>query len=268
MASDDIGNAQLREFAHAAAPKLLDAMPSLKVHVSSGMLCSVDASDLVSDSSARAVSTSGDEGGARPSVALIAPKDRSRYLEVPFFDSRLSQLAASDVVVTGAGAVLCGELLAARVPAVLLPAPVQEDGHEYFNAVAMEVTGAAVVGPMACVERQMKDEEAVEEEEEMDDEAAQVQRHLRRVQETETAITELLQSEDRRRAMADKAKAHVALGAATTIAAAVAATAAEPRNLDVAVLRPFAPGAADQKLDGTAEGHRLPPQGPPPAVIP
>jgi hypothetical protein len=48
-------------------------------------------------------------------------------------------------------ATLCGELLEAAVPSVLLPKKVRDDGHDWFNAQAMQTIGAAVIAPCAAL---------------------------------------------------------------------------------------------------------------------
>jgi UDP-N-acetylglucosamine--N-acetylmuramyl-(pentapeptide) pyrophosphoryl-undecaprenol N-acetylglucosamine transferase len=60
----------------------------------------------------------------------------------PFSAEMHMVLGAASVVISRAGASSLAELAAMRVPAILVPYPAALDNHQYFNAVALEKTGA------------------------------------------------------------------------------------------------------------------------------
>lgn len=61
----------------------------------------------------------------------------------PFFSEMHLALGAANVAVSRAGASSLAELAAMELPAVLVPFPAATDNHQYFNARALERTGAA-----------------------------------------------------------------------------------------------------------------------------
>ncbi len=63
----------------------------------------------------------------------------------PFFADMHLALGAASVVVSRAGASSLAELAAMRAPAILVPYPAATDNHQYFNALAFEKTGAAIL---------------------------------------------------------------------------------------------------------------------------
>ncbi len=60
-----------------------------------------------------------------------------------FFRSMELALGAATAAIGRAGASSLAELAAARVPAVLIPYPAAVDNHQYYNARALEASGAA-----------------------------------------------------------------------------------------------------------------------------
>ncbi len=63
----------------------------------------------------------------------------------PFFTDVAARLAAAHVVIARAGASTVAELMVAGRPALLVPLPIATDNHQYFNAQAVEDTGAGWV---------------------------------------------------------------------------------------------------------------------------
>jgi UDP-N-acetylglucosamine--N-acetylmuramyl-(pentapeptide) pyrophosphoryl-undecaprenol N-acetylglucosamine transferase len=70
-----------------------------------------------------------------------------RYQAVEYDDDMPTSLAAADLVVCRAGSSTCFELLAAGLPAVLVPSPNVTADHQTANARHMAQVGAAVVVP-------------------------------------------------------------------------------------------------------------------------
>lgn len=63
----------------------------------------------------------------------------------PFFPDVAARLAAAHVVICRAGASTVAELMVAGRPALLVPLPIATDNHQFFNAQAIEDTGAGWV---------------------------------------------------------------------------------------------------------------------------
>jgi UDP-N-acetylglucosamine--N-acetylmuramyl-(pentapeptide) pyrophosphoryl-undecaprenol N-acetylglucosamine transferase len=63
----------------------------------------------------------------------------------PFFPDMAPRLAAAHLVICRAGASTVAELMVAGRPALLVPLPIATDNHQYFNAQAIEDTGAGWV---------------------------------------------------------------------------------------------------------------------------
>jgi UDP-N-acetylglucosamine--N-acetylmuramyl-(pentapeptide) pyrophosphoryl-undecaprenol N-acetylglucosamine transferase len=63
----------------------------------------------------------------------------------PFFGEMQLALGAADAAISRAGASSLAELAAMRVPAILVPYPAATDNHQFYNASAVEKTGAAVL---------------------------------------------------------------------------------------------------------------------------
>ena len=185
-------------------------------------------------------------GAARSPARRNANLLPDRYLEVPFFEHRDAQLAASDLVLSRSGANDCAQLMAAGVPSVLVPAPLAVDSHEHFNAVAMRAAGAAEVAPAAQSEVDEDGEDGSEEEE-------AAARHEREAATARLLIT-ILSDEKRRSAMAQAARSSAGNEAARVTAQALIALAKDSKNRDIAVLRPFVelPPAVVQSQTGVA----------------
>jgi len=63
----------------------------------------------------------------------------------PFLSEMEMALAAATVAISRAGASSLAELVAMRVPAILVPYPAATDNHQYFNARALSDVGAATL---------------------------------------------------------------------------------------------------------------------------
>lgn len=63
----------------------------------------------------------------------------------PFFVDVAARLAAAHLVICRAGASTVAELMVAGKPAILVPLPIATDNHQYYNAQAIEDTGAGWV---------------------------------------------------------------------------------------------------------------------------
>lgn len=121
----------------------------------------------------------------------LPPEANLRYQAVPYDDDMPTSLAAADLVVSRSGSSTCFELLAAGLPAVLVPSPHVTDDHQTANAERMVAAGAAVLIPDA----ELTGERLVEE------------------------VDALLEDPDRLSAMTAAARATARPGAADAIAA-------------------------------------------------
>lgn len=63
----------------------------------------------------------------------------------PFFTDVAARLASAHLVISRAGASSVAELMVAGKPAVLVPLPIATDNHQYYNATAIEESGAGWV---------------------------------------------------------------------------------------------------------------------------
>ncbi len=63
----------------------------------------------------------------------------------PFFTDVAARLASAHLVICRAGASTVAELMVAGKPAILVPLPIATDNHQYYNAQAIEDTGAGWV---------------------------------------------------------------------------------------------------------------------------
>ncbi len=63
----------------------------------------------------------------------------------PFFADVAARLAAAHLVICRAGASTVAELMVAGRPAILVPLPIATDNHQYYNAQAIEESGAGWV---------------------------------------------------------------------------------------------------------------------------
>jgi undecaprenyldiphospho-muramoylpentapeptide beta-N-acetylglucosaminyltransferase len=83
--------------------------------------------------------------GASP----VRPGGQLQYQAVEYEDDMPTSLAAADLAVCRSGSSTCFELLAAGLPAILVPSPHVTADHQTANAEHMRVAGAAVVVPDA-----------------------------------------------------------------------------------------------------------------------
>lgn len=80
-------------------------------------------------------------------VAEVLGGDVSRYHVVDYIEAMGDAIAASDLVVSRAGATSIAEITAIGRPAVLVPYPFATDDHQTLNARAVADAGGAVVIP-------------------------------------------------------------------------------------------------------------------------
>ncbi len=67
------------------------------------------------------------------------------YRPVPYAVNITSYLASADLVVSRAGATALSEFSAVGLPMILIPFPYAAENHQFFNAKAMQETGAAIL---------------------------------------------------------------------------------------------------------------------------
>ncbi|MBQ6947640.1 MAG: undecaprenyldiphospho-muramoylpentapeptide beta-N-acetylglucosaminyltransferase, partial [Clostridia bacterium] len=72
-------------------------------------------------------------------------KTTGRFRVMDFIYDMPRQIAAADVVIARAGAITIGELTAQKKAAILIPSPNVTNNHQYHNANALAVNGAAVM---------------------------------------------------------------------------------------------------------------------------
>lgn len=126
------------------------------------------------------------------SVSTVVADGRwsDRILAVPYVDDLGGRLSGVSLAICRSGAMLCSELGAAGVPAVLVPFPAAAADHQRHNAAALSASGAAVM----LEERSMQSGELWE------------------------SVLDLLREEDRLREMASAMSARGRPGAADRIA--------------------------------------------------
>jgi len=73
----------------------------------------------------------------------LSQNPQFRVLE--YIDDMDRFIAAADLVICRAGAITLSELAAAKKAAILIPSPNVSNNHQYYNALAFEKAGAAVV---------------------------------------------------------------------------------------------------------------------------
>jgi UDP-N-acetylglucosamine--N-acetylmuramyl-(pentapeptide) pyrophosphoryl-undecaprenol N-acetylglucosamine transferase len=77
--------------------------------------------------------------------ARLAPMDAAAWVHaVGYIDDMPRALAATDIAVSRAGAMMTAELLAWGIPSLLVPLPTAAADHQTRNARALEAAGAAV----------------------------------------------------------------------------------------------------------------------------
>lgn len=85
----------------------------------------------------------GPQDGERIQAACAGLKLRA--VVMPFYSEMSVALAAADAVVSRAGASSLAEVAAQRLPALLVPFPAATDNHQFFNALAFQSSGAALL---------------------------------------------------------------------------------------------------------------------------
>lgn len=76
-------------------------------------------------------------------VAKACATNNIKAVVHPFFADMHLALGAATIALSRAGASSLAELAAMELPAILVPYPAATDNHQYFNALALEKTGAA-----------------------------------------------------------------------------------------------------------------------------
>ncbi len=127
---------------------------------------------------------------ASVSTAVAGGRWSDRILAVPYVDDLGARLSGVSLAICRSGAMLCSELGAAGVPAVLVPFPAAAADHQRHNAAALSASGAAVM----LEERSMQSGELWD------------------------SVLDLLREEDRLREMASAMSARGRPGAADRIA--------------------------------------------------
>jgi len=83
-------------------------------------------------------------GTGKRSHAEFASLETERVRVRAYLSPIADAYAAADVAVTRAGTMTVAELLAWRIPGILVPLPTAADDHQTVNAVALERAGAAI----------------------------------------------------------------------------------------------------------------------------
>lgn len=129
----------------------------------------------------------------------VQPHPKLRLLK--YIDRMDLAYAATDIVVCRAGAITCSELMVTGTPAILVPSPNVAEDHQTKNAKSMADADAAVLLPESRLEDRLLDD-----------------------------VRSLLKDENRRRRMADAARALARPNAAEDIARHVLALAGWSAN--------------------------------------
>jgi UDP-N-acetylglucosamine--N-acetylmuramyl-(pentapeptide) pyrophosphoryl-undecaprenol N-acetylglucosamine transferase len=146
---------------HAARAELGIRQGKLLLTVLGGSLGSVEVSEAVLECAPGLLQTFGDlemhvQVRERTDTSTDNTKELSmrekrstdvqrRFKTTQFFDNMAQQLAASDLVLSRAGAGTCAELLYTRVPSVLWPLATATDNHQMRNAEWMEKMGVSLI---------------------------------------------------------------------------------------------------------------------------
>ncbi|XP_057516797.1 uncharacterized protein LOC130797995 [Amaranthus tricolor] len=73
-------------------------------------------------------------------------RNHPRLVLAPFLRSMDMAYAAADLVVSRAGAMTCSELLVTGKPAILIPSPIDAEGHQFQNASLMaDLAGSRII---------------------------------------------------------------------------------------------------------------------------
>lgn len=73
-------------------------------------------------------------------------RNHPRLILIPFLHSMDLAYAAADLIVSRAGAMTCGEILATGKPSILIPSPDVAEGHQLKNASLMaDLAGSRVI---------------------------------------------------------------------------------------------------------------------------
>lgn len=81
------------------------------------------------------------------STALTAAGEPDWVHTLPYCEDMLTALAAADFALCRAGAMTTAEMMNQGLPPILVPLPTSAEGHQMYNARALEAAGAARVLP-------------------------------------------------------------------------------------------------------------------------
>lgn len=81
------------------------------------------------------------------SAALVEAGSPSWVHTLPYIEDMPTALAAADFALCRAGAMTTAEMMNEGLPAILVPLPTSAEGHQMYNARALESAGAARVLP-------------------------------------------------------------------------------------------------------------------------
>jgi len=114
------------------------------------------AADALRDAGVALIVQTGDADA--PEVTAALENAGARAVVKAFYDDVASAYAASDLVVSRAGATTISEIALMGLPSVLVPYPHATEGHQMKNALTMEKAGAAVVVPdQECTSERLAD---------------------------------------------------------------------------------------------------------------
>ncbi len=84
---------------------------------------------------------------------LIVPKSTKI---IPFFDNLPSLMKSCDLIISRAGASTIAEIMATRIPSILIPSPYVANNHQYYNALDLVNKGISIL-----LEEEYLDEESL-----------------------------------------------------------------------------------------------------------
>ncbi|NCB41188.1 MAG: undecaprenyldiphospho-muramoylpentapeptide beta-N-acetylglucosaminyltransferase [Clostridia bacterium] len=79
------------------------------------------------------------------SATLLSMENAQFVTLIPYADNMPELLTAADLVISRAGAIALSEITACGKPSILVPSPNVTNNHQYYNAKALEMVGAAVL---------------------------------------------------------------------------------------------------------------------------
>lgn len=64
---------------------------------------------------------------------------------LPFFDNLPSLMKSADLIISRAGASTISEIMATKIPSILIPSPYVANNHQYYNALDLVNKGISVL---------------------------------------------------------------------------------------------------------------------------